>query len=110
MICSAARGSDLQIQEQDFDTALSLLLGAEVNMHRTFGGLGKARFSGETNVVQEYLKNIGTTTRKLVLQRFYRDIDAGTLEGIEMSLQRMGVLRIRLDAENADKVYTWIGE
>jgi hypothetical protein len=110
MICSAARGSDLQIQEQDFDTALSLLLGAEVNMHRTFGGLGKARFSGETNVVQEYLKNIGTTTRKLVLQRFYRDIDAGTLEGIEMSLQRMGVLRIKLDPENADKVYTWIGD
>ncbi len=110
ILCCASRTDSLIITGQDFDKALRLLHGAEVNMPKTFGGLGKARYSGETTEIQEYIKAVGTTTRKTVLNKFFRDIDPMTLANIEQTLQQMGVLQVRLDPTNADKVYRWIGE
>jgi len=110
MICSAGRGDDLKITGADFNEALTLLTGAEEQMHKTFGGLGKARYSGETNDIQDYIRSMGTTTRKALLAKFYRDVDPMTLTGIEQTLQQMGVLKIRLLPEMQDKMYTWIGD
>lgn len=109
LICSASRGDDLKINVQDFDRAVKLLVGAEFNMHKTFGGLGKSRISDESNVIIEYIKKVGITTRSLVLQRFYRDVDAFTLSNIEQLMTQMGVVKIKLLVEAADKQYTWIG-
>jgi hypothetical protein len=110
LICSASRGDDLKITGKDFDMAIGLLKGAEHNMAKTFGGLGKARYSGETNEIQEYIKAVKFTTRKAVLQKFFRDIDPMTLGNIEVALQQMGVLKVKLIPELADKSYEWIGE
>lgn len=110
ILCSASRGDDLKITGEDFDRALGLLLSAEVNMPKTFGGLGKSRVSDESNTIINYIKAVGTTTRKLLLQKFYRDIDAQSLSQVEQLMQQMGVVKIRLDPDNADKVYTWTGE
>ena len=98
------------ITAPDFHNAMKLLQDAEVNMPKTFGGLGKARSSEESNVVINYVKALGTTTRRMVLQKFFRDIDAQTLSNIEVLMQQMGVVKITLKPELADKIYTWIGE
>lgn len=110
LICSASRGDDLVIRESDFDKALGLLESAEINMHRTFGGLGKARNSDSVETVKDFMQAIGTTTRKDLLNKFYRDITPQMLGEIEQTLSHMGVLRIKLDPVNADKIYTWIGD
>jgi hypothetical protein len=110
MLCSASRSDDLKITAPDFHSALKLLTDAEKTMPKTFGGLGKSRISDESNVVINYVKQMGSTTRKLVLQKFFRDVDAQTLSNVEMLMQQMGVVKIRLLPEQADKLYEWIGE
>ena len=110
MLCSASRSDDLKITAPDFHSAMKLLTDAEKTMPKTFGGLGKSRISDESNVVINYVKQMGSTTRKLVLQKFFRDVDAQTLSNVEMLMQQMGVVKIRLLPEQADKLYEWIGE
>lgn len=108
IICSASRSDDLKLTRADFDRAKGLLESVEKNMGRTFGGLGKARASDETDTVMSFIEAMGTTTRKMVLSKFYRDIDPMTLAGIEMTLQQMGKIRIKLLVDQADKMYTWV--
>jgi hypothetical protein len=110
ILCSASRGDDLQIFPEDFDQALKLLTDAELNMPKTFGGLGKSRYSDENDMVINYIRAVKTTTRKILLARFYRDIDANTLSQVESTLQQMGVLTVTLNPKEGDKLYRWIGE
>ena len=110
ILCSASRCDDLKISAADFNRALSLLHMAEINMPKTFGGLGKSRMSDETDAVMSYIKSVRTTTRKILLQKFYRDLDPNTLAQVESLMTQMGVLKIKLMPEQADKQYTWIGD
>lgn len=109
LLCSASRGDDLTIRQEDFDRALSLLTSAEVNMHKTFGGLGRARNSDITEQIKDYIARIGTTTRKLIMQRFYRDVSPDDLSRIEQTLQQMKVISVELNSHTQDKIYKWIG-
>ncbi|MFI5423118.1 MAG: hypothetical protein ACHQWH_04180, partial [Nitrososphaerales archaeon] len=75
---------------------------------KTFGGFGKARNSDITEQIKDYIKAVGTTTRKLILQRFYRDIEPQALVIIEQTLQQMKCITVKIVPESNDKVYTWI--
>lgn len=110
ILCSASRGDDLKITGPDFDRAHELLKSAELTMPKTFGGLGKSRVADESNAVINYIQKVGVTTRKLLLQKFYRDIDAATLANVEMLMQQMGVVKVKLLPDQADKQYTWVGD
>lgn len=108
LLCSASRGDDLTIRSEDFSMATNLLYSAEKNMGKTFGGFGKARNSDITEQIKDYIKAVGTTTRKLILQRFYRDIEPQALVVIEQTLQQMKCITVKIVPESNDKVYTWI--
>jgi hypothetical protein len=110
ILCSASREDDLTITAADFRMALKLLSDVEINMPKTFGGLGKSRISDENDMILNYIRTVKTTTRKLLLAKFYRDIDAQTLTNVESTLIQMGVLKVTLDPPNGDKIYRWIGE
>lgn len=110
ILCSASRGDDLQIHPEDFKNALKILMDAEALMPKTFGGLGKSRISDETDTVINYIRAVKTTTRKILLSKFYRDIDATTLGTIEATMMQMGVIQIKLMPQEGDKIYKWIGE
>lgn len=109
LLLSASRGSSLQIDEPDFLRAKQILEQAEVKMSRTFGGLGKSRSSDATEQVLNYIKAVGTTTRKVLLARFYRDIDTNTLKDVETTLENMKVVEIKYLIESSEKVYHWVG-
>lgn len=111
LICSAARGDDLKLTKPDFIKAKGLLEAVEVNMPKTFGGLGKSRSSDATDTVMGYIEAVGYTTRKQIMQKFYRDVDPMTLSVIEQTLQQMGRLKVVLIPDSSgspDKSYTWI--
>lgn len=110
LICSASRGDDLKLTKADFTKALSLMEAVEVNMPRTFGGLGKARLSDEMATVREFIKQMGTTTRKALLQRYFRDIDPMALSTAEQALQQAGLIKVKLIVDQGDKMYSWIGD
>lgn len=110
MLCSASRGDDLKMAPEDFHKARRLMDDIELNMGKTFGGLGKARYSDETETVMEFIRAIGTTTRKAILQRYHRDVDPVALAGIEQTMQQMGVVKITLQPKQSDKLYQWIGD
>ena len=109
LVCSAARSDDLTITGADFDRALSLLLSVERNMHRTFGGFGRSRNSESVEIIKNYIEKFGTTTRKLVLRKFWRDIDADALTQVEKTLEGSGYIHIKNLFKEQDKIYTWIG-
>ena len=108
LICSASRGDDLFLTKEDFHRALSLLEGAEVNMHKTFGGFGKNKNSDATETIKNYIESVKVTTRKLVLSRFYRDVDAFTLSQVEDTLRQAGHIRVQVLVQEQDKAYHWI--
>jgi hypothetical protein len=108
LICSASRGDDLTIRRQDFNKALKLLTDVERNMHKTFGGLGKSRNSDMTEIIKNYLQKMRITTRKILMAKFYRDIDAQTLATIEETLKNAGMISVTLEPKTADKTYKWI--
>lgn len=110
LICSAARGDDLTITRLDFQKAISLLVGAEQNMHKTFGGLGKAFGSDVTEQVRIYIERLRVTTRNTVMRKFFRDVTPQTLAQIEETLKLTGMIEVKLDPANADKLYRWIGD
>lgn len=109
ILCSASRTDNLTIEAQDFSRAMKLLQGAEVNMHKTFGGFGKSRNSDSTEDIRKYIEKVGITTRTTVLQRFYRDVDIITMNGIEDTLRQIGAIKVELIPRSSDKTYTWIG-
>lgn len=110
MIMSASRSDSLVIQRCDFDRALALLKAAEANMHKTFGGLGTGRYSTITDKVLQYIQSVGTTTRSVVLGRFYRDLDPEALRVIEETGEGMKVIQVRVLPDRKEKVYQWIGK
>ncbi len=75
MLLSAGRGDSLQLDLPDFTRAKTILSQAEIKMGRTFGGLGKARYSDATEQVLEFIKAVGVTTRSSILSHFYRTAD-----------------------------------
>lgn len=110
LICSASRGDSRELDSQDFDKALALLSSAEINMPRTFGGLGKSRNSDSVETVKDFIQTMKITTRSMLLKKFYRDIDPILLGSIEETLKQTQMIKVKLDPDNADKVYTWIGD
>lgn len=110
MVCSATRSDDLWINEEDFHRAVKLLSGAEVNMHKTFGGFGRSRNSDATEAIKDWIEKVQITTRKQVLQRFYRDVDVQTMNIVEETLRQMGCIKIKPTKDMLDKVYTWCKE
>jgi hypothetical protein len=110
ILCSASRGDDMVITAQDFERAVAMLLSAESTMGKTFGGLGKARNSDAAESVLDFIKSMGITTRRVILQKFHRDIDATTLSDIEATMTQMGVVRIKVMPDMNDKTYTWVGD
>lgn len=109
MISSACRGDSRELTELDFATARTILEMTEVKMAKTFGGLGQARYSDATDRVLDYVKLMGSTTRSVLLAKFYRDIDSFTLRAIEDTMQQLKVVEIRLLPDKGEKLYIWTG-
>ena len=110
MIASASHSDDLLITPRDFDTALKVLTTTETKMHKTFGGLGTAPHSDISEKVMAYISTLGITTRSQLLTKFYHDLDANALTSVEMLMEQMKVVEIKLLSDRKEKLYTWVGK
>jgi hypothetical protein len=110
MLVSASQGDTLKLDQVDFDKATRILETAEIKMGKTFGGLGQAKHSDVAEKIINYIKSVGTTTRKVIVARFYRDVDMFTLNNIEAMMDAMKVVKIEIVPKTNEKVYRWIGE
>lgn len=107
MLFSLSHSDSLVIQSEDFERAKQIMEDVEVKMAKTFGGLGKGKNSDATEEIKNYIEKVGITTRKMILQRFYRDVDSNTLAVIEQTLEQMGFIKTKLLIKERDKVYEW---
>lgn len=108
MALSASRGDDLVISENDFARAVGLMNAVEKKMPRVFIGLGKARFAEATETVLIYIQAQGEVNRNEVLRRFYRDVDAYTLEQVEKVLVQMGMVQVMRNGTGEPR-YKYVG-
>jgi hypothetical protein len=77
-------------------------------MPRVFIGLGKARFAEATETVLLFVQAHREVTRGEVLRRYYRDVDAYTLDQVETILGQMGMLQV-LRNGTGERLYKYIG-
>lgn len=110
MLMSASRDDSLIITPPDFHRAVKVLVSAEVKMHWTFGGLGRAKHSNVTDQVMRYIQQVHVTTRSALLSKFYRDLDSSTLKEVEEVMDQMKVIKVKYLTEQGEKSYEWIGE
>ena len=110
MVMSASRGNDMLLNMKDFSRSLSLLEATERKMHKTFGGLGQARYSSITEKVLEYIQLIRVVTRTDLMRKFYRDVDTMALKTIEEMMEMTKLVEIERVPMSAEKVYKWVGK
>lgn len=111
MAMAASRSNKLIVTKEDYQRALLLLTEVEIKMPSVFGGIGRARYSAETDEILIYIKQQGTVKRSEILRAFYRDVDDTSLEAVMRVLVGMKSVKIlkRIPQEN-DSVYEYIGE
>lgn len=110
MVLSASRSDDCVIELQDFEKARKILRLAETKMRRAFGGVGRARFADITEGVLDFIQGRRSVLRSEILRRFYRDVDAYSMEQIERVLERMKVVRVSHLVNEDDARYTYVSQ
>jgi len=105
MCFAAAHSNELVLTRRDLDVALEVMEAAEKKMPKVFVGIGKARFADATESVLSFIQQRGYVSRADVLRRFFRDVDAYTLEQVEKSLEQMKSIRIVRDPEKRETFY-----
>jgi len=110
MSLTVARGDLDTIELQDFERAKKILHGAEINMPRVFGGLGRALYSEVTQEVLEYIMIKGKVTRSELMRVFYRDMDGNTLKVVEEVMEYMKVVKINRNMLGGEVTYEFIGK
>ena len=105
MIMSTSRGDDRTVTLADFKRAQLILETAEKKMPGAFKGLGTARFAVVTENILDFINTRGKVKRSQVLQLFWRDCDAWTMDQVEAVLGRMKAIRISLISGLDDKEY-----
>jgi hypothetical protein len=106
MVLSASRGDTMRMSLQDFDRANKLLKAAELKMHRTFGGLGRAKGAIDAQRVLDYVQSMTAVSRADILSKFYRDVGAAEFKAIEELMIQMNVVDVTV-LKSGDKVYKW---
>jgi hypothetical protein len=110
MVMSASRGSDKIILAEDFIRSKALLEATEISMHKTFGGLGKSKYSDAVETILDYLILKRKVKRSEVISIFRRDIDPQTLKVVEEVLTGMKVMRVTIIPGAIDeRIYEYIG-
>ena len=110
MILSASRGDDMILGGEDFSRALAMLRATERKMHKTFGGLGQARYSSITEKILEYIQVIKVVTRTDLMRKFYRDVDTMALKTIEEMMEMTKLVEIERVPMSGEKIYKWVGK
>ena len=93
MIFSASRSNDLMLTEIDFERSLKSLNKVERKMSNVFSGIGKSEVSETTNSIMHLLAKRGKMTQSQLLKMFWNDVDAGTLDKILQTMERMKFCR-----------------
>jgi len=106
MLLSASRSDTMRMTALDFDRANRLLRAAELKMHRTFGGLGRAKGAIDAQRVLDYVQSLKAVSRAEILNKFYRDVGSQEFKAIEELMMQMQVVDIQV-LRSGDKVYKW---
>ncbi len=111
MVLAASRTSERIVQISDFERALDYMQKAELRMSKAFGGMGKSQYAVATEQILTYLQERKgkKIKRSVLLQTFYRDIDAGTMKIVEDLLNQMKVVKIEIDPQHNEVLYTYTG-
>lgn len=97
MIFSASRRDNLVVMPEDFQSALALLSHAEKKMPRVFTGMGSLEYAATLSDVMVEIAKVGTTTKRQLIGKFYRDVDEWRMDKILGSLEAGGHISMSWD-------------
>lgn len=108
MAVCASRSNALVITKQDLMRAMKLMGIAEMQMVDVFGRVGLSMYSEQTHLMMDFVKAKQVVSRAELMQTFYRDIDAKTLEVVEATMRATKLVQVgaRTDGEIE---YRWKG-
>ena len=105
MAIAASSSNELVITASDFKRSLALLEATEKKMSKVFGGVGKARYAEETEIILDYIMRRKRASKSDLLKAFYRNVDDAALEGIIRVLHGMRVIKIERDEKSKETIY-----
>ena len=108
LAASSAINNDPEITPPVFNRALTILEAAEKKMSSVFIGIGKAKFAEATESILNLIISRETITRGEILRRYYRDVDAFTMEAVEKVLLQMQVVKKVLNSATGEVIYSYI--
>lgn len=113
MLYACARSDDLTIELEDFNRALDTMIRTEAKMHKAFRGLGRNPNADINERILNYIKTVRITTKKVLMQQFYRDLSDADLDALEKLMEATGFVKIKhvipMPGKPGNNVYTWIG-
>lgn len=109
MVMSASRGDDYVISAKDFTRARTLMEVTEKRMPRVFGGIGKARYAEETDLVLNYISRLGRVPKSAILRQFNRTLDNYSFDIVINVLTSMKLIKTA-SIGKSDTIYEYIGD
>jgi hypothetical protein len=97
MICSASRGDDMIVEEEDLNRAINLLAEAEIKMGTVFRGMGKSDISGLVNDAIQFLYRFESGNEIPLFdlaRRLEGDADKFTLDRVLQTLEMMRLIKV----------------
>lgn len=96
------------ITDVDLQSAIDLLLETEVNMPKTFGGVGKSQNVDVTNKVIAYVAEQKEVRRSELVRIFYHDADRMVMDNVLRTLETMQSVELRhLEDGDMKIIYKW---
>lgn len=108
MALSVSSDNSLVMTEEIFKKAKAILETTERKMPKVFGGVGKARYAEETELIIDYLKRRKKASKSDILKSFYRNVDTMALDAIVKVLYDMKFINITRDKENNETLYEYV--
>lgn len=110
MALSAARRNTLVVESGDLAEAITQLDALEDKMPIAFRGLGKGRFSEETEIIEAHLAKRGTAKRSDIMRMMHSSLDAQSLDMVLNSLSIAKVISTKRVPGTDDVTITYTGK
>lgn len=105
-IMAASVSSERIVGEKDIKRARTLLEVTEKNMPRAFAGIGRSRYSEETQSILAYIAQRRSCTKSEIFRALGRNIDAMSFDAAIKVLDYMKVIKTEIGRSDVTYVYT----
>jgi hypothetical protein len=116
MSVKAAYSDELELNTQDFETAIAYLKEIEVKLPNVFVGIGRNKYVIDVKTMAAYIREKQRIARKDMLEEFYSIAEPDMLDRLIKSLMDLELVEQEVEFDDPKTgsgqhyFYKWVGE